>query len=71
MTPILMTLFFIGTAIAIGRWRKFNSIQWIWLITSMMIGLIVIWLLLAVFVVGPQMKKSIPNLKENAETGRR
>jgi putative effector of murein hydrolase LrgA (UPF0299 family) len=67
MTPIIMLLLFVGTAIAIGRWRKFNSIQWIWLITTMMIGLIVIWLALAVFVVGPQMKKSIPNLKENAE----
>ena len=71
MTPIIMAVLFIGTSIAIGRWRKFNSIQWIWLITSMVIGLVVIWLLLAVFVVGPQMKKSIPNLRQQTEAGQR
>jgi hypothetical protein len=63
MTPILSALLFIGTAIAIGRWRKFNSIQWIWLITCMVIGLVVIWFLLAVFVVGPEMRRTLPNLR--------
>ena len=63
MTPIIAALLFIGTAVVIGRWRKFNSIQWIWLITSMVIGLVVIWLLLAVFVIGPEMKRTIPRLR--------
>ena len=63
MTPIFAAILFIGTAIVIGRWRKFNSIQWIWLITCMVIGLVVIWFLLAVFVVGPEMKRTLPNLR--------
>ena len=63
MTPIIAALLFFGTAIAIGRWRKFNSIQWIWLITSMAIGLVLIWFLLAIFVVGPEMKRTLPSLR--------
>ena len=59
MTPIFAALLFIGTAIVIGRWRRFNAIQWIWLITVMAIGLVLVWFALAVFIVGPEMQRTL------------
>ena len=59
MTPIIAALLFLGTAVAVGRWRRFNAIQWIWLITAMAIGLILVWFVLAVFVVGPEMQRTL------------
>ncbi|HUF49780.1 MAG TPA: hypothetical protein VMN60_03045 [Longimicrobiales bacterium] len=59
MTPIIAALLFLGTAVAIGRWRKLNAIQWIWLITGLAIGLMLIWFVLVVFVVGPEMRRTL------------
>ena len=59
MTPVIVALLFLATAIAIGRWRRFNAIQWIWLITGMAIALVIVWFVLAVFVVGPEMQRTL------------
>jgi hypothetical protein len=55
----LIALTIIGTAVAIGRWRKFTSIQWIWTLAGIGIALFVIWGLMIVFVIGPEMNRAV------------
>lgn len=45
-------------AVAFGVWRKFGPIQWIWLLFGTAMLLLLTWLLLLVFVIGPEMVKT-------------
>jgi len=56
---LLILVLVIGSVVAIGRWRKFGSIQWIWAIAGLGIGLFVIWALVLVFFIGPEMNRAI------------
>jgi hypothetical protein len=69
--PLLLLIF--GTAIAIGLWRKAGPIQWIWLLFGAAITMLVLWVLLVLFVVGPEMRRSpLPGDPARNETsGRR
>ena len=46
--------------IAFGVWRKFGPIQWIWLLFGGAIALVVIWLIVLVFFIGPEMVRMGP-----------
>lgn len=59
MTPIIVALLVLGSAVAFARWRKFNSIQWIWLLFGSAFVILIVWALMVVFVVGPEMKRTI------------
>ena len=56
MLPLLLLIF--GAAIAIGVWRKAGPVQWIWLLFAAAITMLVLWALLVLFVVGPEMRRS-------------
>jgi hypothetical protein len=55
-----MLLYFViavAVAIAFGAWRRFGPIQWIWLLFGIAIAMLILWLLLMVLVVGPEMRR--------------
>jgi predicted MFS family arabinose efflux permease len=54
--PLLLLIF--GAAIAIGLWRRASPVEWIWLLFAAAITMLVLWVLLVVFVVGPEMRRS-------------
>jgi hypothetical protein len=54
--PLLLLVF--GIAIAIGVWRKAGPAEWIWLLFGAAITMLVLWVLLLLFVVGPEMRRS-------------
>lgn len=54
----LLLLFLI--AVAFGVWRKFNAIQWIWLLFGSAIALLVLWFLVLAFLIGPEMVRTGP-----------
>ena len=56
MIPLILIVF--GAAIAIGLVRKAGAIEWIWLIFGAAITLVVLWVLLIVFVIGPEMLRT-------------
>ncbi|CAN5801731.1 hypothetical protein BH23GEM9_BH23GEM9_16600 [soil metagenome] len=56
--PLLFIMIF-AAAVAFGVWRRFTSIQWIWLLFGTCVAMLVIWFLLVVFVIGPQMQRMI------------
>ena len=47
-------------AVAFGVWRKFGPIQWIWLLFGTAITLLVAWILLLTFLIGPEMVRTGP-----------
>ena len=53
---IWLMLIVIGAAVAIGRWRKFTSVHWIWTIAGLAIALVVLWALVLMFFIGPEMR---------------
>ena len=55
---ILLVLLIFGTAIAIGLWRKAGPIEWIWLLFGAAITMLVLWLVLVLFVIGPEMQRT-------------
>jgi hypothetical protein len=57
IVPLLVVL---AAAIAFGIWRRFTAIQWIWLGFGLAIGMVILWLLLVVLVVGPEMRRMAP-----------
>jgi len=59
MTPVIIALLVLSGAVAFGRWRKFNSIQWIWLLFSTAFIILIVWMIVVVFVVGPEMKRTV------------
>lgn len=58
MALILILIF--AAVIAFGVWRKFGPIEWIWLLFGTAIALLVIWFLMVVFVIGPEMVRTAP-----------
>ncbi|HSJ09682.1 MAG TPA: hypothetical protein VK928_07190 [Longimicrobiales bacterium] len=59
MTPIIIAILVLASAVAFGRWRRFSSIQWIWTLFGTAIAILIIWAIVIVFVVGPEMKRTI------------
>ena len=47
-------------AISYGLWKKFGPVQWIWLLFGTTIAVVIVWLLLIVFVIGPEMVRQGP-----------
>jgi hypothetical protein len=61
---ILFVLLVFGAAIAIGVWRKAGPIQWIWLLFGAAMLMLVLWVVLIIFVVGPEMQRTgIPGVR--------
>lgn len=52
----LLVLFLL--AVAFGVWRKFGPIQWIWLLFGTAIALLVAWVLILTFLIGPEMVRT-------------
>ena len=59
MTPIIVAAIVLAAAVAFGRWRRFSSIQWIWMLFGTAIAILIIWAIVIVFVVAPEMKRTI------------
>lgn len=47
-------------AVAFGVWRKFGPIQWIWLLFGTAMGLLILWVIVLTFVIGPEMVRMGP-----------
>lgn len=47
-------------AVAFGVWRKFGPIQWIWLLFGTAMLLLIAWILMLVFLIGPEMVRTGP-----------
>jgi hypothetical protein len=56
LLPLLLVIF--GAAIAVGLWRRASPIEWIWLLFGAAITMLVLWVLLVVFIIGPEMRRS-------------
>jgi hypothetical protein len=46
-----------AAAVAWGIRRRFNAVQWIWLLFGISALMLLFWLVLMVFVVGPNMRR--------------
>jgi hypothetical protein len=46
--------------IAFGVWRRFTAIQWIWLLAGAAFALILLWFLVLVLFIGPEMRRMGP-----------
>jgi hypothetical protein len=57
---MLLVLLLFLLAIAFGVWRKFGPVQWIWLLFGTAIALLIVWLLLLAFLIGPEMVRTGP-----------
>lgn len=58
MIGILLLLFL--AAIAFGAWARFGAVQWIWLMAGIAFTMVLIWVLLLVFFIGPEMRRMGP-----------
>jgi hypothetical protein len=59
---LLLMALVVGTAIAVGIWRRFGPIQWIWLLAGLSFAMLILWALLLIFVIGPGMRATpMPN----------
>jgi hypothetical protein len=59
MSLVLLFIIIASAAIGYGVWRRFTAIQWIWLLFGTCAVLMLLWLVLVVFVIGPQMRRMI------------
>jgi hypothetical protein len=57
---ILLLATLIAVAAAIGIWRGFTAIEWIWTFFAIAISMVVLWFILVIFVVGPEMRRMAP-----------
>lgn len=57
LIPLLVVL---ALLLAFGIWRRFGAIQWIWLLFAAAIALVVAWLIMLAFVIGPEMRRRAP-----------
>lgn len=55
----LLVLIFIAI-VAFGVWRGFGAVQWIWLMAGSAFVMILLWVLLIVFFIGPEMRRMGP-----------
>ncbi|HEX6308736.1 MAG TPA: hypothetical protein VFZ69_11140 [Longimicrobiales bacterium] len=53
-------LILFAAAVAFGVWRKFGPVQWIWLLFGTAIALVIVWFILVMFVIGPEMVRQGP-----------
>ncbi|MEX1182092.1 MAG: hypothetical protein WEF86_02580 [Gemmatimonadota bacterium] len=60
MPVLLLLLVVFALLVALGRWRRFGAVQWIWLLFGSAIALVIIWVILLVFVIGPEMQRTGP-----------
>lgn len=59
---LLYAVVVIAALVLIGRWRRFTSVQWIWAVFGICIVMVVLWAILIIFVIGPEMQRQAPNL---------
>lgn len=57
---LLLILLVVALAVAFGVWRRFGPVQWIWLLAGGALLLILIWAILLVFFIGPDMQRMQP-----------
>jgi hypothetical protein len=57
---LFLALLLFVCAVLFGVWRKFGPVQWIWLLFGAAIFMMVVWLLLIVLVVEPEMRRLGP-----------
>jgi hypothetical protein len=57
---ITILLIVFAAVIAFGVWRRFTSVQWIWMLFGAAATLMLIWLLLLLFFIGPEMRRMGP-----------
>jgi hypothetical protein len=57
--PLLFLLAF-GALVLLGVWRRFGPVQWIWLLFGAAIFMVILWILLVVLVVEPEMRRMGP-----------
>jgi hypothetical protein len=57
---VFLALLLFAGAILFGIWRGFGPIQWIWLLFGAAMVMIVIWVLLIILVVEPEMRRYGP-----------
>lgn len=55
---LLWIIALFALAVAFGIWRRFGPIQWIWLLFGSAITLIVLWVILLTFFIGPEMVRT-------------
>lgn len=55
---LLLLIIIVAAAVAFGMWRRFGPIQWIWLFFGIAIAMLVIWAVMLVFVIGPEMQRT-------------
>jgi hypothetical protein len=60
MSPLPVVLLLFVVAIAVGVWRRFGAVQWIWLLFGVAMALVVVWVLMLVLVIGPEMQRMGP-----------
>jgi uncharacterized membrane protein len=53
-----------AAVVLFGVWRRFGPVQWIWLLFGAAIVMIVVWLVLIIAVVEPEMRRHGPPLPE-------
>jgi hypothetical protein len=57
---MLLLLLVLLAAIAIGVWRGFGPVQWIWLLAGLAFTMLLLWAILLVFFIGPGMQQMGP-----------
>jgi hypothetical protein len=60
MSLPLLFLLISGAVILFGMWRRFGAVQWIWVLFGAAMFMVLLWLLLIVLVVEPEMRKLGP-----------
>jgi uncharacterized membrane protein len=59
-----LILLVLAVVVIFGVWRRFGSVQWIWLLFGAAIVMIVVWLVLVITVVEPEMRRHGPPMPE-------
>jgi hypothetical protein len=57
---LLLIVLIFASAVAFGLWRGFGPIQWIWLLAGGALLLILIWAIVLIFFIGPDMQRMQP-----------
>jgi hypothetical protein len=57
---LLLLVLFVAAGIAFGIWRGFGAVQWIWLMAGVAFAMLLLWVIMLVFVIGPGMQRMGP-----------
>jgi hypothetical protein len=57
---LMVLVLIVAAAVAIGVWRGFGAVQWIWLIAGIALTMVALWVIMLIFVVGPGMQRMGP-----------